>query len=183
MQMYADYLNDQGYELCYIPATDHDCDIRKLLVTMAKAGVRINPVGMDLKLFLEKAKAHDFDLMLGNWGGTELPEDYTQLWHSSSWINHGSNYSGFGNAFTDAIIDSIKYELNDSLREKLSHKLQSAIYNDHPYIFLYSSLRRNIIHKRFGNQMLFSEKPGIMQNMLRLLSINKGITMTNQINP
>jgi deoxyribodipyrimidine photolyase-related protein len=40
MQMYADYLTDQGYELRYVPATDDDCDIRKLLVTMAQAGVR-----------------------------------------------------------------------------------------------------------------------------------------------
>lgn len=40
MQMYADYLTNQGYELCYVPATDNDCDIRKLLVTMAKARVR-----------------------------------------------------------------------------------------------------------------------------------------------
>ena len=150
---------------------------------MAKAGVQINPVGMELKLFLEKAKAHDFDLMLGSWGSTGLPEDYTQLWHSSSWTNHGSNYSGFGNAASDSLIDSIKYELNDSIRFILSRKLQKEIYNDQPYVFLYSSLRRNIIHKRFANQMLFSEKPGILLNMLRLLSINKGITITNQSVP
>lgn len=154
-----------------------------IMEEMAKAGVRINPVGMDLKLFLEKAKAHDFDLMLGSWGGTGLPEDYTQLWHSSSWSNHGSNYSGFGNAFSDALIDSIKYELNDSIRKDLSYKLQQVIYNDQPYVFLYANLRRNVIHKRFANQMLFSEKPGILINMLRLLSINKGITMTDQSTP
>ena len=156
-----------------------------MLITeeMAKAGVQINPVGMELKLFLEKAKAHDFDLMLGSWGSTGLPEDYTQLWHSSSWTNHGSNYSGFGNASSDALIDSIKYELNDSIRFNLSRKLQKEIYDDQPYVFLYSSLRRNIIHKRFANQMLFSEKPGILLNMLRLLSINKGITITDQSTP
>jgi deoxyribodipyrimidine photolyase-related protein len=40
MQMYADYLINKKYELCYIPATDDNCDIRRLLVTMAQAGVR-----------------------------------------------------------------------------------------------------------------------------------------------
>ena len=150
---------------------------------MAKAGIQINPVGMEIKLFLEKAKSHDFDLILGSWGGSSLPEDYTQLWHSTSWTNHGSNYSGFGNAYSDALIDSIKHELNDTLRFKLSRKLQKEIYNDQPYVFLYSSLRRNIIHKRFANQMVFSEKPGILINMLRLLSINKGITITDETTP
>jgi deoxyribodipyrimidine photolyase-related protein len=40
MQMYADYLIQQGYELRYIPATSADCDVRKLLVSIASAGIR-----------------------------------------------------------------------------------------------------------------------------------------------
>ena len=154
-----------------------------IMEEMSKAGIKINPVAMDLKLFLEKAKTHDFDMMLGSWSGTGLPEDYTQLWHSASWINHGSNYSGFGNAETDALIDSLKYEINDSIRIILSHHLQKKIYDDQPYIFLYSNLRRFVIHKRFANQMIFSERPGILENMLRLLSINNGITITDQVTP
>jgi peptide/nickel transport system substrate-binding protein len=156
-----------------------------LLITeaLAKAGIQINPVGMDLKLFNERARAHDFDLMLGAWGGHSLPEDYTQLWHTSSWKNNGSNYSGFGNQQSDALIDSMKYELNDSLRIQLSRRLQKMIYDDQPYVFLYSSLRRNIIHKRFGNQMIFSERPGILNNMLRLLSTTSGITMREEVAP
>ena len=171
-------------DLNYLSSSQEWKNIAMLIAEeMAKAGIQINPVGMEIKLFLEKAKSHDFDLMLGSWGGSSLPEDYTQLWHSTSWTNHGSNYSGFGNAYSDALIDSIKHELNDTLRFKLSRKLQKEIYNDQPYVFLYSSLRRNIIHKRFANQMVFSEKPGILINMLRLLSINKGITITDETTP
>ncbi len=40
MQMYADYLTQQGYELHYIPATSAECDLRKLLPTIAHAGIR-----------------------------------------------------------------------------------------------------------------------------------------------
>jgi deoxyribodipyrimidine photolyase-related protein len=40
MRMYADYLAAQGYELRYIPATSVDCDVRKLLVSIASAGIR-----------------------------------------------------------------------------------------------------------------------------------------------
>jgi deoxyribodipyrimidine photolyase-related protein len=40
MRMYADYLIEQGYELRYIPATSGDCDLRKLLVSIASEGIR-----------------------------------------------------------------------------------------------------------------------------------------------
>ena len=149
----------------------------------AKAGIKIIPVGMDLKLFIEKAKAHDFDLILGSWGGSGQAEDYSQLFHTSSWTNHGSNYPGFGDKSTDGLIDSINNEINDSLHILLSHKLQQKIFDDCPYVFLYSSMRRNIIHKRFGNQMIFADRPGILNNMLHLLSINKGITISDEVSP
>jgi peptide/nickel transport system substrate-binding protein len=134
-----------------------------------KAGIKINPVGMDLKSFIEKAKSHDFDLLLGSWSASSFPEDYTQLYHSSSWNDHGSNYTGFGNSATDSLITSINSSLTDEERIKYSHKLQQAINNDIPYVYLYSSMRRNIIHKRFGNQVIFCERPGILFNMLRIL--------------
>jgi ABC-type transport system substrate-binding protein len=136
----------------------------------AKAGLRISPVGMEQKPFIEKARAHDFDLMLASWGGTGLPEDYTQLWHTNSWKSHGSNYPGFGNEDSDKLIESMKLEQKDSIRNSMSHRLQKMIYDDQPMIFLYTSLRRNVIHKRFGNQYIFSDRPGLWVNDLKLLS-------------
>jgi ABC-type transport system substrate-binding protein len=154
-----------------------------IMESLAKVGIRVNPVPLDLKLFIENGRSHQFDLMLGSWGGTGLAEDFSQLWSQSSWSNHGSNYSGFGDEQTDALIDSINSELNDSARYILSYRLQKKIYDDQPYVFLFSNLKRNVIHKRFANQMLFPERPGILLNMLRLLSINKGITMNNEVTP
>jgi deoxyribodipyrimidine photolyase-related protein len=40
MRMYADYLTQQGYEVRYIPATTQECDLQKLLPTIASTGVR-----------------------------------------------------------------------------------------------------------------------------------------------
>jgi deoxyribodipyrimidine photolyase-related protein len=40
MRMYADYLTKQGYELRYVPATSADCDIQKLVVSIAAAGIK-----------------------------------------------------------------------------------------------------------------------------------------------
>jgi deoxyribodipyrimidine photolyase-related protein len=40
MRMYADYLTQQGYELRYIPATSAECDLQKLLPTIASTGIQ-----------------------------------------------------------------------------------------------------------------------------------------------
>lgn len=150
---------------------------------LKKVGIKINPVPMELKLFLERARAHNYDMMLGSWAANSFSEDFTQLWHTSNWRNHGSNYSGFGTAVSDALIDSIRIEINLPKRDSLSRELQKIIYDDQPYVFLYTSMRRNIIHKRFANRMIFADRPGTLINPLRLLSINPVITLQNGTTP
>ncbi|MFZ1826905.1 MAG: hypothetical protein WAU21_14960, partial [Chitinophagales bacterium] len=109
------------------------------------------------------------DLYMGAWAGSFLPEDYTQLWHTSSWANGGSNYIGFGDAQTDALIDSIKTTVNDSLRIPMVVRLHKIIYDQQPYIMIFSSSRKVVIHKRFGNVYMTFERPGVLLNNLKLL--------------
>ena len=135
-----------------------------------QAGVKIIPNPVDGPLLQANAKSHDYDLLLAGWSTSALQEDYTQLWHTSSWANKSSNYSGFGNAASDALIDSIKYTLNDSLRHEMSKRLQKMVYDEQPYIFLYSTYKKIAIHKRWGNQIMTAEAPNLILNNLRLLA-------------
>ena len=135
-----------------------------------KAGIKVNLNPLDFSVFVANAKKHDFDMMIAVWGQTAMPEDFTQLWHTSSWVNEGSNYPGFGNAESDALIDSIKVILDPEKRSPLVKRFQNIVYEEQPMIFLFSSLRRNIIHKRFGNVEMYFERPGILLNNLKLLS-------------
>lgn len=143
---------------------------------MYKAGVKADLNPLDFAVLFDNAKNHDFDMMVAVWSGTFAPEDYTQIWHSSSWASKGSNYGGFGNAESDAVIDQIKAEVDDSKRVPLLEKFQQLVYDDQPYIFLFASQRRNIIHKRFGNQEMYFERPGNWLSNLKLLS-NEGTMM------
>jgi ABC-type transport system substrate-binding protein len=171
-------------ELNYLNTSPDWRDMALLIAEeLKKIGIKADPVPMELKLFLEKAKSHDFDMMLGSWSATSLPEDFTQLWHTSSWGSHGSNYTGFGNAASDSLIDMIRTEIKPDKRDELSRKLQQMITDDQPYVFLYTSMRRNILHKRFGNRMIFAERPGSLVNPLRLLSITPVITLQNGTTP
>jgi peptide/nickel transport system substrate-binding protein len=134
-----------------------------------EAGIKCNITPLDFAVHYDLARNHKFDAMLAAWAGSSVPEDFTQIWHSSSWASKGSNYTGFGNAESDALIDSIKYTLDDNLRHPMVKQLQAMIYDEQPYVFMWASTRRNIIHKRFGNGDMYFERPGVLINSWKLL--------------
>lgn len=140
-----------------------------------QAGVKIIPSPVEGSVLQQRGRDHDFDMLLSGWSTSYLQQDYTQLWHSESWAAKGSNWSGFGSAVSDALIDSIKYTLNDSSRHEMSKRFQKMVYDEQPNIFLYSTYRKVIIHKRWGNQVITAESPNVIINNLRLLSSSTGI--------
>src|ERR1035437_2075907 len=160
MEFTINYLNIQG---------EWKNMVQMITEQMYKAGVKANLNPLDASVLMEAAKNHDFDMMVSGWGGTFVPEDFTQLWHTSSWVSGGSNFSGFGNAKSDALIDSIKYTLDDTKRIAMVKRFQEMVYDEQPYIFLFAGLRRSIIHKRFGNQEMYFERPGVWLSNLKLL--------------
>ena len=161
----------------YMTSTVDWKDISQMISEqMYKAGVKANLNPLDFSVLYDASQKHDFDMVLASWASNYFPEDYTQLWHTTSWTSQGSNFPGFGNAESDALIDSIKYTLDDTKRIEMIKRLQVIIYHEQPYIFMYSVLRRNVIHKRFGNQEMYFERPGVWLSNLRLLS-NQGASV------
>ncbi len=158
------------FNLSYMTTTVDWKDMAQMVAeTMYKAGVKANLNPLDFGIHYDNARNHKFDMMLASWAGSSIPDDFTQIWHTSSWVSKGSNWPGFGNAESDALVDSIKYTIEESLRYPMVRKLQSIIYEEQPYIFLFSALRRTVVHKRFGNCDMFFERPGLLLGNLRLL--------------
>lgn len=141
---------------------------RDIAASCIKAGIKLNFRAVEFVAFYEKVQAHEFDLYMGAWSGGFLPDDPMQLWHSSNWSNNGSNYVGFKNKEADALIESIRTTIDDKQRIVLEHKLQQIIYNEQPYIFMYSPMRKIAVHRRFDNVFVTYEKPGVLLNLLRL---------------
>lgn len=158
-------------------------DMGKMMAEgIEKGGIKVNIVATDRALMDEKARKHDFDMFFGQWGGNSFPEDYTQLWATKEWASGGSNYTGFGNAETDALIDSIKYSVDENARLAFSKKLQRAIYEEQPYVFLYAPKRCVALHKRFGNTVMVNDNPNVMLNYLKLLDVNQGSVKSEPVN-
>ncbi len=136
---------------------------------MKKAGIVLNINPLEVQTFLENAQMHNFDMLLGVWSTSVSPDDFTQIWHTQSWKDNGSNYAGFGNEASDALIDSIKNTMDYEKRIVLEKRFQQMVTDEQPYIFLFNSQRRTAVHKRFGNCEMFFEKPGLLLNNLKLL--------------
>jgi peptide/nickel transport system substrate-binding protein len=136
--------------------------------SMYKAGVVAEPTPMDFSLFYKNAADHNFDAMLGGWGGSASYSNPMQLWHTSSWATKGSNFCGFGDAESDALIEEANHTLDPEINHNALLKLQAKVYNDQPYVFLYATKRKFAIHKRFNNISMYNERPGIMLQNLDL---------------
>jgi len=124
-----------------------------------KIGITVNVISQDWSIFLESTKQHDFDMYYGSWVSSPTPDDPKQIYHTSSY-NGGSNYTGFGNDETDALIDSIRVELDEDKRAKLYHRFQEILHDECSYIFLYHPLEKIAIHKRFSNSDPSAMRPG-----------------------
>lgn len=124
-----------------------------------KIGITVNLVAQDWSIFLENTKQHDFDMYYGAWISTPIPNDHKQIYHTSSY-NGGSNYTGFGNDETDALIDAIRVEIDEDKRAELNHKFQEILHDECSYIFLYNPMERIGIHNRFNNAETSAMRPG-----------------------
>ena len=146
--------------------------------SMYKAGIVAEPTPMDFSLFYKNAGDHKFDAMLAGWGSSAAYSNPMQLWHTSSWVNKGSNFCGFGDAFSDALIEEANTTLDYDTHRNALLKLQAKIYEDQPYVFLYITKRKFAIHKRFDNREMYFEFPGLRLNNLKL---NSSYTSNNLI--
>jgi len=132
--------------------------------SMWRAGVDAIPTPMDFTLFYKNAQEHDFDMMMGGWGGSASYSNPYQLWHTSSWANKGSNFCGFGDAESDSLINAANQAIDPLEHRNAIFALQAKIYEDQPYVFMFSTKRKLVAHKRFDNTNFFYEKPGFILN-------------------
>lgn len=141
-------------------------DIRKNIgLTMKEAarqaGVELEVIPMEWSVFSEKLKANKIPMWYGGWVFDPRPHDPKQLWHTSSY-GGGSNYTGFGNAETDKLIEQIRGELDPVKRSALYKKWQEILHDETAYIFMFTGNNRMAVHNRFdqGSVNASGRNPG-----------------------
>ncbi len=137
-----------------------------------KAGIEVTVTQQDWTVYLNNQKKHNFEVFFGSWVSAPVPNDFKQIFHTESALNEGSNFVSFGSAASDALIDSIKVELDEEKRAVLNKRFQKILYDETSYIFLYSPLERIAIHKRFTNAEPSVARPGFWEAGFKLAETN-----------
>jgi len=166
-----------SFQLSYMSSPTSKVIAHLIKESMYKAGIEAVPTPMDFTLFYNNAQAHKFDAMMGGWGGSGAYSNPMQLWHTSSWFTKGSNFCGFGDAESDELIEEANTSLDFEKHKEALWRLQAKIYDEQPYVFLYSTKNKIAIHNRFDNKYMYTERPGVILNNLKLN--NKNLSPTS----
>lgn len=132
-----------------------------------KVGIDIEITVREWSVYLDECKNHDFDLYVLGWVQEAILNDPKQLFHTEAY-NGGSNYPGFGDAYTDKLIENLRKEMDETKRNEMFKELQAIVQDEVPYILLFSPDNLLSINKRFGNAKAYVARPGYEERELKL---------------
>jgi len=91
-----------------------------------------------------------FDAVLMGWFLSRDPDCF-DIWHSSKTREGEFNFVGYKNEKVDALLEEGRRTFDQAERAGIYHQIHRLIYEDQPYLFLYSGDILPIVHKRFRN--------------------------------
>lgn len=157
-----------SFKLNYISRGSSKEIVFMIKESMKKAGIELIANPLDFNSLYQKASNHEFDAMLGGWLAGSSYSDPTQLWGTESWSNKGSNFCGFGNSYSDSLIIKANTSLDPEKHLVAYKKLQKLIYDEQPYVFLWSGKLPMVAHRRFTNNDFYRAKPNVSLGSFKL---------------
>ena len=114
-----------------------------------KVGIDIELQAMEFSKLSDRLKSRQFEMSYSRRGYAPGEVDPSQTWYTGQNEGGVTNYSGFGDAQSDALIDSLRASLDKNERKELYQQLQALIYADQPVLFVAVPQSRIAIHRRF----------------------------------
>lgn len=130
---------------------------------LKEIGIVCNINGVEVADLSAIYEDKNFDAYYMAWALGVPPEDPRQLWYSSEAKERGSsNAIGFANAEVDKIIDRLDYEYDPKKRIELYHRFDRIIYDEAPYIFLFTSKVTKIYREYLQNVFIPAERQDLI---------------------
>ncbi|MCX2740770.1 ABC transporter substrate-binding protein [Pontibacter anaerobius] len=125
-----------------------------------KIGIPVQVQGVESSLLAQRSKQHEFDMFFRSLGGNPFAFNFKPLLHTDYAEQGGLNYTGFGTAESDQILDRISNTVNSRQEmAKLLKRLQEIMYEEAAFISMYYIKERIAIHRRFSNTKVSGLKP------------------------
>lgn len=142
--------------------------------SLKAAGIKANVVTKEGREAMAEVRKKNYQIYPGAMGLDLTLDDFKQQWHTESDQPSGGNYTGFGSAATDSLIESIRTTFDVAKRNELYKEFQAMLYEEQPAIFLFVPQERIAIHKRFEATTSL-KRPGFFPNTFKLKKEKAGI--------
>jgi ABC-type transport system substrate-binding protein len=137
-----------------------------------EVGVEIEVVVQDFRALYGELNKGNFAMAIMGQGFDPNPDEFTQVWASTSVPPSGTNRGGFSDAEADRLIKKIATTIDPEQRDPLYRRFQEIVYENQPMIFLFSPVDRVVVSRRFQYEAK-SISPNIYFNDLRQADWNK----------
>ena len=141
-----------GKRFSFTLITNNANELRRDIATLAqdglkKVGIEVHVELFEWSVFLKNhVNKGDFDAIVLGWS---LGYDYDQfqIWHSSQTNPEQLNVVGYKNPEVDKLLEAIRQEYSREKIISMAGRMQSIIYNDQPYLFLYVPQSTSVMWK------------------------------------
>ncbi len=104
---------------------------------LARVGIRVSVRTVEWAAFIrEFVNKGAFDAVILGWTITPDPDLY-QVWHSSSAVEGGLNFTWFKNKRLDTLLERGRATRDEEERRKIYYGVQEVLADEQPYCFLY----------------------------------------------
>lgn len=115
---------------------------------LAAVGIHVNVRTVEWAAFIrEFVNKGAFDAVILGWTITPDPDLY-QVWHSSSAVEGGLNFTWFRNAELDKLLEQGRATRNEEERKAIYYAVQEILNAEQPYCFLYVPWSLPIVKNR-----------------------------------
>ena len=116
---------------------------------LKKIGIQLNLHKIEWSSFTQRINNKDFDAVLLAWS-LSIDPDPTDIFHSRN-IETGLNYISYKNEEVDRLSESNTLIFDREKRTEVLKEIHRLMYEDQPYLFLWSSKALIYVHNRFDN--------------------------------
>ncbi|WP_255481237.1 ABC transporter substrate-binding protein [Pontibacter sp. Tf4] len=125
----------------------------------AKINIPVQVEAQESSLFSKNSRNHSFEIFFRTLTGNPFNFNFEPILHTSFAETGGTNYTGFGNAKTDALIEAINHATDKGQKAKLLKDFQKVMLEEATFLTLYYQKERLAINKRFSNTKVSGLKP------------------------
>ena len=136
-------------------------NIAQIFVSEAKkVGIKISIVSYDYQTAKKMVIDRNFDITIGSFNGSPFSFNFSGLFSTDAARSGGMNFTGFGNAKSDSLIQAINYAEDSLHRRNSLFEFQKMLHGESTMVFLYFAKNKIAISKKFTNLNISSLKPG-----------------------